>query len=234
MAGVAIKRFVPASGFVAHNDGPFKEHPEDWVVWHFTHVANLPAIAAAGVMLPDSAVSAEVNVAYDSVKALRREKVVQPDPAYPRSFVSDHVPFYIAARSPMLYVVCRYGAHGGGAAPLVFLGARLGDIAATPGLTWCASDGNAAAGFTRFSRDLSTLGSFVDYELLCHRDWENTDDDPNRKSRRAAEVLVHGSLPLELITDVACHNDATCAQAQTLLSGVGGVRQYTVKPEIYY
>ncbi|MGB8405905.1 MAG: DUF4433 domain-containing protein [Mycobacterium sp.] len=231
---MSTKRFWPDSGFVAHNDRPDKDRPEDWVVWHFTHIANLPAIAASGVLLPDSGVSATVNVAFDSVKALRRDKAVQPDPGYPRSFVSDHVPFYIAARSPMLYVVCRYGAHEGGAGPLVFLGARLGDIAATPGLIWCASDGNAAAGFTRFSRDLSSVGSFVDFDLLCQRDWDNTPDDPNRKSRRAAEILVHGRLPLELVTDVACYNDATCAQAAAILSGVGGVRQYTTKPELYY
>ncbi len=42
---------------------------------------------------------------------------------------SDHVPFYIAARSPMLTVVCRAApATPGGAGPLVHLGVALGDI----------------------------------------------------------------------------------------------------------
>ena len=116
------------------------------------------------------------------MKERRRHKVVSPDAGYPTSMASHHVPFYIAAKSPMLFVVCRgYGHYTGGAAPLVHLGVGLGDLI-DAALTWCASDGNAAATFTQFSRDLPGLGDFVDFDLLCQRDWYNTPDDGDRKS----------------------------------------------------
>lgn len=227
--------YRPESGFVAHNGGPDRRRPRDWIVWHFTHIDNLPKIVASGCLLPDSAVTPVTDVAYDSVKELRRHKAVRPDEAYPVSMASDHVPFYIAARSPMLFVVCRgyQGDYTGGPSPLVHLGAKLGDVVAA-GLTWCASDGNAAAGYTKFSRRLDGLGAFVDFDLLCQRQWDNTPDDTNRQSRRAAEILVHSHVPLNLITEVCCHNDDTMTQVRNLLDPVGGVRNYVVKPGMYY
>lgn len=226
--------FVPESGFVARNGGPRRDGPRDWVVWHFTHVDNLPSIVAQGQLLPDSAVTPAAHVANDEVKERRRHKVVNPHAGYPVSMASDHVPFYIAAKSPMLFVVCRgYGHYKGGAGPLVHLGVVLGDII-DAGLTWCASDGNAAATFTEFSSAVGELGSFVDFDLLCQRDWYNTTDDPDRKGRRSAEVLVLGAVPLELVSYVCASTEQTLATAQGLLNSVGGVRDYRVKPEMYY
>ncbi len=40
-------------------------------------------------------------------KEPRRHKVVALTVGYPASMASDHVPFYIVAWSPMLYVVCK-------------------------------------------------------------------------------------------------------------------------------
>lgn len=226
--------YFPASGFVATGGGPKRTKPRDWVVWHFTHVANLTSIVAQERLLPDCAVTPSAAVANDEVKERRRHKAVCPDAAYPTSMASDHVPFYIAAKSPMLYVVCRgHGRYTGGASPLVHLGVVLGDIV-DAGLTWCASDGNAAATYTRFSRQLDTLGNFVDFDLLCQRDWYNTPDDPDRKSRRSAEILVHGHVPLNLVSRVCSSNADTLARARTLLEPVGGVRDYSVKPDMYY
>ncbi|CKT71673.1 Hypothetical protein ERS031505_01273 [Mycobacterium tuberculosis] len=153
-----ITRYKPESGFVARSGGPDRKRPHDWIVWHFTHADNLPGIITAGRLLADSAVTPTTEVAYNPVKELRRHKVVAPDSRYPASMASDHVPFYIAARSPMLYVVCKgHSGYSGGAGPLVHLGVALGDIIDAD-LTWCASDGNAAASYTKFSRQVDTLG----------------------------------------------------------------------------
>lgn len=227
-------RYKRESGFVARNDGPDRQRPRDWIVWHFTHVDNLPSIVSTGRLLPDSAVTPLTDVAYDEVKERRRHKVVDPDTDYPASMVSDHVPFYIAARSPMLFVVQRgHAGYSGGVAPLVHLGVFLGDIIDAD-LTWCASDGNAGAGFTKFTREINELGTFVDFDLLCQYRWNNTDEDTNRQSRRAAEILVHGHVPVELISWVCCCNEKTMTQAEDLLNSVGVVRNYVVKPEMFY
>ena len=56
---------------------------------------NLPGIITAGRLLSDSAVTPTTDVAFDSVKELRRHKLVAPDHGYPMAMASEHVPLYI-------------------------------------------------------------------------------------------------------------------------------------------
>lgn len=226
--------FIPESGFVSRKGLPSRDAPRDWIIWHFTHIDNLPGIAEQGSLLPDSMINPRTSVANDDVKHRRRFNLVLPHQDYPAAMVSAHVPFYIAAKSPMLLVVCSgQGIYKGGSGPLVQLGLAIGDLI-DANLTWCVSDGNAAAKFTQYSCAVDTIGEFVDFELLCQRNWYNTPDDPNRQSRRSAEVLVHGPLPIELIKYVCCSNQQTLDTAQALLRSVGGMRHYKVEAAMYY
>lgn len=134
----------------------------------------------------------------------------------------------------MLYVVHRgHADYQGGCDGLVFVGFVLGDLAATDAV-WCVSDQNAATQRVEFSRDLETLGAFVDFDLLCRRMWRNTLEDPDRQSRRAAEVLVLGRFPLEMVQVVVAKNEETLERARAALGGVGGDRQYHVVRDLFY
>lgn len=227
--------YIPESGFMKRGGGlPDRGCPRDWLAWHFTHVDNLKGIAAAGALLPASAVEPTVNVANKKVKDRRRTIRVIPDADYPESYVSDHVPFYIAAKSPMLYVVHRgHIYYAGGSDCLVLLGFVLGDLAAS-GCVWCATNQNASSSAVGFSRRLDEIGEFVDFDLLCQRDWYNTSDDPDRKSRRAAEILVRDRVDLEWVRVVLAKKPRTLEVAKQTLKDVGGIRQYHVVPRMFY
>jgi hypothetical protein len=149
--------------------------------------------------------------------------------------VADHVPWYVAARSPMLYCVCKgYNVdYKGGSDPLVFLGMRLADLAAT-GAIWCFSDRNAATALAAFSVQVQAMGTFMDFDLLTQERWNNTQDDQDRKSRRAAEVLVAHRVPLELVSQVVTYSDSRAAEVREIFADVGGIRHYVTKPELYY
>jgi hypothetical protein len=69
------------------------------------------------------------SVANDDVKD-RRAYAVAPDATYPRCTVRDHVPFYVAAKSPMLFAVISPGPgkYKTKSSELVFLGSVVGDI----------------------------------------------------------------------------------------------------------
>lgn len=116
---------------------------------------------------------------------------------------------------------------------LVFIGVVLGDLIEA-GLTWCVSNGNASSGYTQFSRDISTIGSFVDYDLLCQKMWNNTLDDPYRQGRRAAECLVLGEVPLHLSRVIVTRDLAGLTKPRELLKNVGGARQYHAMCDIFY
>lgn len=226
---------MPASGFMAcRKPGPRRERPEDWLVWHFTHKDNLGAICSSGSLIPSSRVAPRRSVANDDVKK-RRTYWVRPDEDYPESAVRDHVPFYIAAKSPMLYAVTSPGSQPYKALSrdLIFLGVVLADIIEA-GLTWCISDGNASSEYTAFSRNLGDIGSFVDFDLLCQKMWNNTPDDPYRQGRRAAECLVLGEVPLDLVRVIVTRDDAGLRQPRQLFETVGGPRQYHAMDDIFY
>lgn len=213
---------------------PLRDRPRDWIVWHFTHKDNLEAITGFGRLVPSSHVTPKRSVANQEVKA-RRTYLVRPDDDYPKSTVRDHVPFYIAAKSPMLYAVTSPGPQSFKApsSDLVFMGSALGDLIDS-GLTWCISNGNASSEYTEFSRDLDRLGEFVDFDLLCQRIWMNTPDDPYRQGRRAAECLILGVVPLHLVSVIVTRDDAGLSLPQRLFSTVGGVRQYHAMRDIFY
>ncbi|MDP9796767.1 hypothetical protein J2S43_005279 [Catenuloplanes nepalensis] len=139
-------RYIPDSGFMARGQArPRRDNVRDWLVWHFTHVENVPSIAEAGILLPTAKVRPPRSVANDEVKG-RRIFTVAPDPSYPAATVSDHVPSYVAAKSPMLYAVTTPGPGNFKArsADLVFFSVVIGDLI-DAGLTWCVSNGNAAS-----------------------------------------------------------------------------------------
>ncbi|GGP70169.1 type II toxin-antitoxin system toxin DNA ADP-ribosyl transferase DarT [Saccharothrix coeruleofusca] len=224
------------SGFAAIGSAlPQRDRPRDWLVWHFTHIDNLPSIARAGCLRCQNHQEPPVSVALNKVKERRAFTTVAPDSEYPPGkSVADHVPFYIAAKSPMLFVVTRgHHDYSGGDGELVFLGLTIGHIADS-GVTWCASDSNAARNFVEFSREVSSLGRFVDFDLLCRRQWNNTPEDPDRSSRRAAEVLVLDRLPLTMISHVVAKEQAVLDKARSILDATGGTRRYLVMPDFYY
>jgi hypothetical protein len=153
---VANYQYFADGGFVAIGESaPQIDAPRDWMIWHFTQLPNLQSIVNSGALVSDDSVGIHATVADARIKETRRRRVVSAL-GYPGGrAVSAHVPFYYAAKSPMLNRVTRAGAEVTDS--ILFLGVRVGDVLDAE-LQWCASDGNAAAGVTQFSNELSNLG----------------------------------------------------------------------------
>jgi hypothetical protein len=231
-------RFYPNSGFAAEGSTPpSPDAPLDWLAWHFTTWANLERVIAAGRLNCDRSVETPEAVGDSNIKASRLKRQVMPvgNAAYPSGVaVGDHVPFYFTPRSPALYRVVRGGTdYRGDHTGLVMLGVSLRTID-TARLTWCVSDRNAAASIARFTSDGTNLGSFVDFELMQAWNWNNIPADSDRQTRRAAELLILGSVPLSVITHVVTSTEQGRAQARRMLETNGGTRQYDVHPSFLY
>jgi hypothetical protein len=145
--------------------------PDRALILHFTHIANMPSIVARGALLADSAAQAAglpMDVGDIDVKARRRSVPVGCGPG---GMVSDYVPFYFAARSPMMFrIACDHrdsvaGRYGEGEDPLVYIVSSV-DRVVEAGLDWVASDGNCAAALTRFVTDVHDLETAIDWPLM--------------------------------------------------------------------
>ncbi|WP_246398752.1 DUF4433 domain-containing protein [Mycobacterium vicinigordonae] len=217
------------SGFAAVSPpGPSELNPADWIAWHFTHLGNVSSIAGRAALVCHSMGFPHVDIADHGIKNDRLSRRIDLPHPYPESVVGDHVPFYLAPRSPMLY---RIANERHDQKSLVYFGVRLGDL--IPEVTWCVSDGNARSEFTEFCASLDRVGSFVDFSTLKLKYWKSAEDS-DRTRRRQAELLVHGRLPVSLVRYVVCKADETLAAARQALGVVGGMMQYQVEPRNYF
>lgn len=219
--------------------------PRCGLLFHFTHAENVPAILAAGALLSDSAVRARgllPNEAGDpEIKERRR---TQPVTCSPGGVVADYVPFYFAARSPMMYKLWRGSVPSftGDHRDLVYFVSRV-DRMVEAGIAFAISDRNAAKALADFTDDVAVLGDlraatprsdFVDWPLMKERMWKDTADDGERVERRMAEFLVHGEVPLDLMAGVAVRSDDRKARIARLFARAGRSTKVVAQPDWYF
>jgi hypothetical protein len=123
--------------------------------------------------------------------------------------VADYAPFYFAPQSPTLYAITngRVAEYQGGQARLIFLVTDLARLVSL-GLPFVFSDGNCASAVTAFYDSLEDLDK-VDWELMRAKWWFDTPEDPDRRRRRAAELLVHQRVSWEAFLGIVTMNDET-------------------------
>ncbi|WP_449060420.1 type II toxin-antitoxin system toxin DNA ADP-ribosyl transferase DarT [Planomonospora algeriensis] len=198
---------------------------------HFTHIGNLRGIVGPGLTADNRRPGLSVECGEPGIKQRRREQAV---PVGPGGVVADYVPFYFAARSPMLYRIHKGGVSGyqRGQSELVYLVTRLSRII-TAGLAWVATDRNAALE-ARFAQQVQDLRHHIDWEVMKAENWANTEDDGSRKQRRMAELLVHGTVPWTAISHVYAYDDSTVASVSDLLAGHAHRPHLAVRPWWYF
>lgn len=154
--------------------------------------------------------------------------------------MGDYVPFYFAPRSPTLFRIacdCRdaiQDRYQGGDRPLVYLASRVGAIVDS-GMPWVATDGNARAAITRFTSDLGEVGSMVDWPLMRAKMWNSSPSEaPDRERRRAAELLIHRTVTLTVVHEVAAYSESHARRARTTLGDHPLAQRVTVRTNWYY
>jgi hypothetical protein len=203
--------------------------------YHFTHLDNLANILEDGAILCDREVQIRKRLALETadadMKEWRRSKRV---PIPPGGTLADYTPFYFASRSPMLLRVCTGDrvVNSSSQDQLVFFVIDPHAIIAA-GLAAVVTDGHPRAGFTEF-HVAESMESAVDWQVMEGPYWADTDIDGDRQRRRQAEFLVHGSLPLSVLTGIVCRTQATMDIVQAALSAAGIECFVDVRPDCYY
>ena len=209
--------------------------PRRGLLFHFTHINNLTSIATLG-LASDNHVQADgrltTEVGQPGIKAPRRER---PVPCGPGGVVADYVPFYFAARSPMLGSIHsgRVPTYQGGQADIVYLVSDI-DRMVELGLPFVFTDRNAIKDYAAFNNDLDQIDHLIDWPLMEQRMWHNTTAEPDRMERRMAEFLVHHHVPWEALLGVVTYDEGRSEQAVHLLGNVDVATQVVVRREWYF
>ena len=208
---------------------------DERLIFHITHMDNLPAILADGCLWSDLEVLKTNNrrtvIGFDTIK---RRRLELPVSCHPSTNVGHYVPFYFCPRSPMLYVIHRQHSeltYQGGQDRIVYLVSKVGiAITVAERRPWAFSDGNAGARFARFSRDLTEFDEFVNWQAVQATIW----NDPTVKERKQAEFLVHRMFPWSGIVGIGVINQSVANEVQGLLSPRYHCPGVVVKRDWYY
>lgn len=209
---------------------------EEQLIFHITHVDNLPAILADGCLWSDAEVLKRPNkrtvIGFDTIKKRRLQEL--PVKCHSKTLVGQYVPFYFCPRSPMLYVIHKRSpelSYNGGQDRIIHLVSCVGmAIDAAEKRPWAFTDGNAGATYTSFSNDLTKFDDFVDKNAIRAHYWS----DPAIKERKQAEFLVHHSFPWTSFFGIGVLSDKVAKEVQQHLSTQGHRPEVVVKPEWYY
>lgn len=215
------------------------------LLFHFTHLNNLPEILGCKELLADTEVQARGLLRQEAgnleIKERRRTREVLCPPG---GVVADYVPFYFAARAPMMLTIKNGNvpSFSGHHTELVYLVSEVASAADT-GLPCVVSDRNAAVGLAEFSNDLRVLGdlgqpmpdcSFVDWEVMNLTYWHNVAAYPDRMERRMAEFLVYQRFPLDALIGAGVHNDAIRGTVERMFERADLGIRVRVRPDWYY
>ena len=96
------------------------------------------------------------------------------------------------------------------------------------------TDRNAVSDYTRFADEIDELSNFVDWPLMEARYWRNTSTEPDRRSRRMAEFLVHRRVPWDAFFELAARTDEDAARAQASLAKVNADGVVHVRQDWYF
>lgn len=169
-------------------------------LWHITHISNITSVLKLGLLSNSRVQSANIqhhDISEPSVQSWRDH----PETVYKQS-IHSYVPLYINPRNPMLSrrrkiqdELC------------------IVEVSTSVILNYqCViSDGNAAAGATKFFEPMVGLNE-LDWDLLRKGSWFG---EKEKKRKMCAEVLVPDSIPLEYFLSIRCYAERFFPDIQT-------------------
>lgn len=195
--------------------------PANPKIYHITHVSKLPSIIAAGGLISDAAIIQQGGPpATVGMSKIKQRRLSLPVSCHRGDFVGDYVPFYFCPRSVTLYLLYM-GNHPeltyrGGQGPIVHLETDLKTVvnwAEANNRRWAFSLTNAGAYYVEFRKNLDELDQ-IDWDAVAARDFRS----PDVKEAKAAEFLLHGSFPWELVERIGVYSMTIGQQVTTMIA----------------
>jgi hypothetical protein len=171
-----------------------------------------------GTSFPELNAAGRLAVPHHPNEEVQASRRITDVPCGRRGTIHDYVPFYFGPLSVMLLNLKtgRVAGYNEGQSPIVYLVSSVQSIVDS-GSAFAFSDGHGLARFTGWYDHLEDLKA-IDWDVVGARYWRDTLSDNDRKRRKQAEFLVHGSVSWNLISEIGVYNEAVATEVRTLLS----------------
>jgi len=202
--------------------------PADPLIYHITHVDNVPGILREGGLWSDAQRIARnlvsTNIGHVHIKQRRLNRPVMTRAG---GKLGDYVPFNFCPRSVMLYVVGRgHGDYSGGQADIVHLVSRV-SIATNLGRPCAFTDRHAELAHALHFDDLARLGE-VPWHVMDEQYWSSV------REERQAEFLVHEFYPWTAVFEVAAMTAPVAQRVQQAIHASQHHPTVSIRPQWYY
>ncbi len=202
--------------------------PNQVLIYHITHIENLPSILKDGGLHSDAVMAARDPklIGYSEIKKRRLNEIHVPCCGF--QYVGDFVPFYFCPRSPMLFTINKgnTGHPPGCQRSILHLVSTMADGLAT-GKPWAISSGNAGAYHTTFAAEMEALDS-LDWEAIRAIQWQG------KQHQKMAEFLVQDFFPWTSVKHIGCFNSAIATKIAEVLNHHKHRPPVEVKSSWYY
>ena len=134
----------------------------------------------------------------------------------------------------MLYSIHRGNIVGyaGGQANVVYLVSTV-ETAVAEGRDWCFTDGHGVEAMTEFYDSTDHLDT-IDWAIIGAQYWSNTEEDLDRKRRKQAEFLIHGSVPWTWIHRIGVVDHSRSQRVREIIAEATHQPAVTIEPDWYY
>ncbi len=210
------------------------------LIYHITHVSNLPSIIKDGCLWSDRQVlgrgGQNIVIGMNRIKQRRLNEIRVS--CHPGLFVGDFVPFYYCPRSIMLYLIHMKSGEiefQDGQDRIVHLVSSVKTaVKFATDRHWAFSDGNAGTYHTVYSDDLDKFDSLVDMSAVRTTHWGGTGADPSIKHKKQAEFLVQDFFPWQAIRTIGTKKASVMNEVKQALAAADHQPEIVVKPDWYY
>lgn len=190
--------------------------PDPIEVYHFTHLRNLPGIIADGIHSDATCRREQLTQVEIGANDIRERRLrLNVGRVGPGGCVGDYVPWYFGPRSPMMFTLGKNNyEYQQGFDEVVYLVSNVPAML-NLGCDWIASDRNAALSLAEFTDDVRQLDEHISWEVISAKYWNDYVDGSDL---RAAEFLVHDSVPWEAIELIATKTPSTKVKVERLIA----------------
>lgn len=213
------------------------QSPVQPMIYHITHVENLPSILQDGGLCSDAVMLARGGPSASiGMGSIKQRRLRLPVKCHDGDRVGDYVPFYFGPRSIMLYLIHAANhpelAYRGGQEPILHLEADFTDTvewAKANGRRWAFTLSNAGAVYTEFRNNPSQLQE-VNWDAVQARDFRGA----VIKEGKQAEFLLQESFPWKLVRRIGVHSTAIHSRVVRAIAAAGHRPPVEVLPGWYY
>jgi hypothetical protein len=207
--------------------------PEKALIFRIVHRDNVPWILDNGLHCKNSKVLDPdfVEIGNPDLISKRGKHPVAPPPS---GTLSDYIPFYFTPFSPMMYNIKTGwgGIRKRDNDEIVIIVSSLRGLH-NRNILFLFTDRHAYLVMAQFYSDLARLDQ-IDWQMLQRRDFRDDPDDPSKKERYQAEVLVHKHLPVDALSGLVCYNDEVFKILTAALAKRNQTMKVVKKPDWYF